>query len=742
MTATRRVRFSDTAQLSKADQKKLASTLNFDRLCDLRRLAGFCLVNEGSRALCLNEEPLVRKAFAELKPSLHWSQNAKADIMVGDGILQKLFTSNQGGWEAVRAYLREQIENLPMGGRLVLRENAMLVPEEMVLLELPDYRTKLGKNDPSQIALKRLIHFSQHARPWLAEDHRGFWMDEVPAMRPDTRLFSLPIKWASEFLLRKDMNDVQFEESMNTELVIGNERMMRTQVFNPLGLRVVLHAPHWDKEAYDTVRTFALYKESDRTLMPPPPTEMVIVAEKIAHIGGQSRGLWLGEQRAHREEPHQLSLITVQNDKTGDTQSLVTGLEPDIQIMPWRYLDDERIGVYLKKEIPTPLSNAKPRAASPIDGRRFSGYLPGPTHLPADEWDTYQHKGVKAIGSWLKETSGLSIAPLSDIFEGKMSYPAPDFIDQAMRTIFIQVKMPVDVPADYVCYDANDLLHAIHSGLMPFAAMEAQLWQLAELAKVHLTLMVDKKVELPLDRNAHERVKEGDFDILCKQLVDNSESVSSYTALRGNTSDWRVARSVFVEETSGGPRSAINKEFVLSDEEPLHKAALMCMSRNMDGEVMAGFSLEDCPVPARHGQGGKMARVPTVPLPNNLRSIPETREYLAKLLEVDVENVVPCGQAVFTHVDVTQQKIFPFMVTSSPWFKHMSLTYFTLDKIQYITKLDATDSFLWVWGLAMAQLCDGSEASLVNNWDSKASIREQNTRAPDMQLRVIAKNYG
>ncbi len=745
MTATRRVRFSDTAKLSETDQKKLIPELTLDKLSDIKRLAGFCLMNEGGRAYCLNDDPALCHTLADLKPSLKWVREPKADLMVGDGILQKVFTTNQGGWKAVRAYLREILENLPIGGRLVLRENALLMPEEMVLLELPDYRAKVGKNDPSQIALKRLQQFSKLARPWLDEDYQGFFLEEVPATRPDTRLYNLPIKWASEFILRKDMDDKEWEESLGREMVIGNERMLRTQVLNPLGLRVILHAPHWDKEAYDKPRTFALYKENDRTqALPPPPTELVIVAEKVADAHSENsdgKGLWLGEQRAYREEPRELTLLTVQNEKTGDAQSLVSGLQPDIQILPWRYLDDSRIGIYLRREVVAPLANAKPRAANSIDGRRFSGYLPNPIHMPADDWEAYERGGAKSIGLWLMKESGLMLAPLVDIYEGKMSYPAADFIDQAMRTVFAEVKTPTTDLENYACYDANDLLHAVHSGLMPLSSLEAQLWQLAKLSKVHLTIMNDKNVTLEIDPNSEERAEEGDFDALCKQLADDSEEVTPYSTLRGSTSDWRITRSVFVEETADGPRSAMDKEFVLSDEEPLHKAALLCLSHRMNGEVLAGFSMEDCPVPTRYGKPGKMVRVPTVPLPNNLRSLPEAREYLAKLLEVEVHEVVPCGQAVFTHIDVTQQKIFPFMILRSPWFKHKNLTYFTLGKIKWITDLDNTDSFLWVWGLALKQLNDGSEIALVNNWDKRAELRDR-SNVPDMQMRVIAKNYG
>lgn len=743
-TARSRERFSETAQLRADDQKKLTKTLAFDHLCNISRLAGFCLVPEGSRAHCLNDNPAIAATLAELKPSLTWTKDKTADLMVGDGILQAALVKNKGSWKAVRAYLRDILETLPIGGRLVLRENAMLVPEEMVLLELPDYRSKLGKKDPSQLAIKRLQQFSKIARPWLAEDYQGFFLEEVPEMRPDTRLFNLPMKWASEFLLRKDMSDKSWDENLGRELIIGNERMLRTQVLNPLGLRVILHAPHWDKEAYDKPRGFALYKENDRSqTLPPPPTEMVIVAEKIAEAtDNDTLGLWLGEQRADRDGPHELSLLTVQNDKTGEAQTLVTGLEPDIQILPWRYLSEDRIGIYLKKEIAAPLANAKPRAANTIDSRRFSGYLPSIIHMPADDWDRYQKGGAKAIGKWLNFETGLDLAPLSEVFEGKMSYPAPDFIDQAMCTIFAEVKAPTGEIVDYACFDANDLLHAIHSGLLPLSSLEPQLWQLAKMAKIHLNLIGDKKVSLPIDHAADERLEEGDFEAMCRQLAadEDEPEVSPYSNLRGNNGDWRIARSVFVEETSDGPRRAIDKEFVLSDEEPLHKAALFCLSHRMNGEVFAGFEMEDCPVPTRYGKPGKMLRVPTVPLPNNLRSIPEAREYLAKVLEVEVHEVVPCGQSMFTHLDVTQQKIFPFVILRSPWYKHWKLTYFTLGKIKWITDLDNTDSFLWVWGLALKQLNDNSEIAMVNNWDKRSELRERSV-VPDMQLRVIAKNY-
>ena len=81
------------------------------------------------------------------------------------------------------------------------------------------------------------------------------------------------------------------------------------------------------------------------------------------------------------------------------------------------------------------------------------------------------------------------------------------------------------------------------------------------------------------------------------------------------------------------------------------------------------------------------------------------------------------------------------MVTQGGSGKVPDLIFAPLAVIYDLTHLDNSDSFLWKWGLALAQMCDGSEFNLVNNWENRATAREA-SHVTDMHLRVIAKNYG
>lgn len=743
MVSTKRVRFSAEALAPQEEDSFSQERLSYDEICELKRLSGFCLAPQGGRAACLNDDKARLDLFKTLKSAYEWQSDRDArdlDLIVGDGTLQKIYTDARRNTRKVQDYLMGLADRLNDKGLIVLRENALLVPEQEVLLELPDHRRKIGKIDPAQAIVKRLYEFAERAQPWLKPNLRGFFLEELPNMRPDTRLFRLPLKWAAEFLLRKDLNDEAWEESMETDYIIGNERALRRQVFAPLGLRVLVQAPHWDSSKTDFGITggFQLYDE-DRRPMSPPPTEMVIVLQKAA----EEDGLWLAEQRTHAKEPEQLGLSAVRHETLGDTLTLVTGLSPAAHVFPWRSLPQGGIGVYLRPETTQPLSNMLARAVHSIDGRRFSGFMPQPLEMSMEEWEDKSQAGLDSISKWLKQQTGLRLAPRSEIVEGKLIYPAPDFIDQALTSVFIEVKEEDARLDNLVCFEASDILQAIHAGLVPVSTLEAQLWQLARQAGRTLMPLTDREIDVPFDPEAGDRLKVTPFEELCRRLAPEGKGKTpGFKDVKGHTGAWRVARSTFVEESREGPRSSCEQEFVLTEEEPLHKAVLICMSRSIDGEALAGFEITDCPVPTRYGKPGEMVRLPSIPLPTSIRSVPEARDYVAKQLEVRTQHVVPCGEAVYTHLGVTPQKIFPFMVTRVPRFYKLRLLYGCTSCTYFLTHLDNSDSFLWKWGLAYKMMGEDTEATLNVDWENRAKERDAHNRAPEASLRVIAKNYG
>lgn len=742
MVSTKRVRFSAEA-LAPQVSDSMSSRLSYDDVCDLKRLSGFCLVPQGGKAACLNDDDAVLDLFKTLKPAYKWVDNSEEnglDLVVGDGILQEIYTGARRNTRKMQDYLMKLASRLNDKGLIVLRENALLVPEQEVLLELPDHRRKVGKVDPAQAIVKRLFEFAEKAQPWLKPNLRGFFVEELPNIRPDSRLFRLPLKWAAEFILRKDLNEEAWEESMDTDYIIGNERALRRQIFAPLGLRVLVQAPHWDSRKTDFGITggFQLYDE-DRRPMSAPPTEMVIVLQKAS----EEDGLWLAEQRTHAKEPEQLGLSSVRHEENlGDTMTLVTGLQPAAQIFPWRALPQGGIGVYLRPEEAQPLSNMLARAVNSIDGRRFSGFMPKPVELPMSDWEEKEQGGAERIGAWLKNETGLRLAPRSEIVEGKVIYPAPDFIDQVLVSVFVEVKDDESELKNLVCFEASDLLQAIHAGLVPVSSLEAQLWQLAEQAGRTITPLTDREVDVQYDPEAGDRLKVTPFEELCRKLAPPDKGKTpGFKDVKGYSGTWRVARSTFVEESQEGPKSSREQEFVLNEEEPLHKAVLICLSRSLDGEALAGFELVDCPVPTRYGKPGQMVRLPSISLPTNIRSVPEAREYVAKELEVAPKNVVPCGEAVYTHLGVTPQKIFPFMITRVPKHKKWTMQWTKTACTYFLTHLDNSDSFLWKWGLAYKLMGENTEAVFNVDWENRAKEREAHTSAGS-HLRVVAKNYG
>src|SRR5690606_32029214 len=84
------------------------------------------------------------------------------------------------------------------------------------------------------------------ARPRQDPGCGGFFLEELPARFPRTRLFRLPYKWAYEFIMRKDDRG-HWETELPMEYTFYTERGFRKEL-RALGARLVYSAPYWDED--------------------------------------------------------------------------------------------------------------------------------------------------------------------------------------------------------------------------------------------------------------------------------------------------------------------------------------------------------------------------------------------------------------------------------------------------------------------------------------------------------------
>jgi SAM-dependent methyltransferase len=137
-----------------------------------------------------------------------------------DGILSSstrhhVYTFNGYSRAAVRRAIASHLACLRENGIFVLRDFVSPPRDAYILLELPDQSShSRSKNGVASLAYgdaiadlsdaDLLVRFANTARPLDKDSGPGFFLEELDPRVPETRLFRVPHKWATEFVLRKD----------------------------------------------------------------------------------------------------------------------------------------------------------------------------------------------------------------------------------------------------------------------------------------------------------------------------------------------------------------------------------------------------------------------------------------------------------------------------------------------------------------------------------------------------------
>lgn len=631
------------------------------------------------------DKKIIKKASAKYKlPNLEFRvgdisgtaglEENSLDAVVNAFTLHKIYTENQHSEEAVKHALEKQVSLLKQGGMLFIRDHVAPPPEEYVLLEMQD-ETGTGKKLEDMSETDLLLWYSEHARPWDNDECRGFFLEELPPRFPRTRLFRLPHKWAYEFITRKD-DRKNIEKELSTEYTFFTERDFR-QTLRKLGSRVLYTAPHWDSakvQAYYEGH-FNLY-DNDGVPLGTPPTSFIVVAKKM----GDHKSLRLRERRASRKGDNRLTISAMRNDSTGRITDIVSRDMDLTEIIPYRVTEDGELNIYIHEGLPRCIVNTVPRAGQGLDGKRWSGHMTEAIAVNTEIIDDVEQGEKKETDKFCRDYLGLKPAMGCALEEGRTYFPAPDYIDEHVQTRYMRVQQqdgPIKPHIDTGAEDsqgftttahireisAQSILNAITVGFIPNVRLELQILSLYEM----LDMKAETWSECPLV--LQDSTPENILD-LCSLIRMIAESDNRFKEVKGTTGQIRTVQSVFVDEGSVdgtvSGMSAKNMEFVISHEDTVNTAVVLPLTRHAEtNNIMVGVTTEYLPVPQRYKGNGLTVRAPSFPLPKEITTLEQARQFVADKFETTPENVRKLGESYFCHIGITPQRIFPFAVSSS-----------------------------------------------------------------------------
>ncbi|MFP4313556.1 MAG: class I SAM-dependent methyltransferase [Alphaproteobacteria bacterium] len=592
------------------------------------------------------------------------------DAIINSYILHAVYSGSRYNEKIVSDTLARQFKMLKSGGTMFIRDFARPPPEEYVLLELPDITSDSDELDKmSETDL--LIWYSEHARPRQDAGCGGFWLEELPPRFPKTRLFRLPSKWAYEFLMRKDDRE-KWDKELPMEYTFFTMREFRKEL-RALGSRVEYSAPFWDEDYIEDhfEGRFRMYNNEGQA-MGYPPTCYLAVARKMK----DRQSLLIGERRPSKAEDSAIRITAMRNEVTGNITDVISRDFLPAEVIPYHVNEEGRLKIYLHDGIPRGVVNTVPRYGDNIDGKRWSGHMIEALTVDATVVNEIKPDDIKDTVKFARDYIGLKPRDSSLLFHGPDYYPAPDHIDERIKTYFLDVersKKPVK-PKNIINknekftakgevreFDAQQVLNAITVGMLPNARLELQILSLFE----HLNLKPETWTSKDLNIQTQKINKRAEIKDLLHKIHEKDER---FKAVKGTAGQLRTVHSIFVEEghaqgsTTG--LSSDDMDFVVSDEKTINTAVVIPLTKGIKDDLHAGLQVDYFPVPQRHESNGLTMHAPSFNIPAEITNLKQLKRFIADKFSMKPENVIKLGESYFTHVGLTQHRVYPFAIVA------------------------------------------------------------------------------
>jgi SAM-dependent methyltransferase len=663
----------------------------------------------------------------------------KYDLIVNSFLLHEIYSASLYNDSLIQMALERQYKALRNNGSIIIRDHLNPTPGEYVLIEFTD-KTPSGDTLGTMSEADLLIWFADHARSKSATEDNlgasGFFLEELPPNYPKTRLFRVPSKWAYEFILRKD-NREKLREELSKEYAFYTEQDFRKH-FRAMGARVAYSAPHWDEGFIKTRYSGAirLYKE-DGTKLGPPPTNSIIIAQKVAENTSQV----VMERRTSRARTGSVYLRSVRDDKTGGITDIVCRDMEIAEVLPFRLTPDNQLKIYLHEDVPRGLVNAVPRSGQNLDGRRWSGHMTEAIGVSGEEILKLKNADSFELQKFSIQHIGIRPSIDAKLMDGGGFYPDPNQIDERILTYYFRVEnyhepFPVRESLKDIEgfssrgrvreFDAQQVLNAIAVGFLPTSRLETQILGLYQL----LGLKADVWSDMPLQLS---EIPIEDVTKINDILKQYSLGDDRFKPVRANAGNVRLVQSVFVDEgrDQGGGMAGLaarDLEFAVPENATVNTAVVLPLVKNLNGEVMAGVVTQYLPVPQRYTGTGCLMTLPSFPLPKDVMDIEAAKYYIAEQFKVKPEFVARMGESYFTHIGVTPHRIYPFVVTDSRWagsgFTHGVTQITPLANLGRLLYWDNCDSFIKVAAMACQHLMD-SDLANKRDFDFKVAPKAQ-----------------
>ena len=635
------------------------------------------------------------------------------DAMIVADILYRLFYCSQYSVSSVTDFIAQCLKRLVSGGQLLIKDYSVTRPDDRVILELPYW-------DTNRTDVERLLRYQQGG---AAVD-----IEEITTDTTYTRSFAMRYKHAYDFLLGKDKAELRGQDYW--ALVAFSTREYLDLIEAHEG-RLLYMSPHRD-EPYireNFHERFRLYSDQ-KTDLGFPDTGYFFLIQKSA----QNESLYIYEKEKLAKKPQDFSVSMMVDDRSGALYEIVKKHVVYADILPYRLTQDGRLNIFLTESTPHGIANTIASKVHNIDSRHWSGHMIDSIKLEAEDVHIYQEQGEHEVRQFMYDRHQIMTACGSAFETGPALYPAPDYIEELRECYYVRVCKNFKCPAclDIIKnsharsrsqprlkeLDAQKVLNAIRVGLVPSTLLETQITYLMESLSVPVERGGEKNI--PLER-AEPKRRLGKRELMSFL----SHHSTRFSEIRGRTNKINIVRSQFVDEGKVGDRivhlASDEEEFITFNNQTTNTALVVPLTKDLGGEILAGFEARFLPVPERLGGASATIAAPSFPLPDSITNYDLAKAYIAKQFKVSPDRVGKLGESYFAQIDMTPHRIYPFVVATAVYDREGwggkggedgFTAYSPLEEIWKLIYWDNTKSFMTVCARLMTRWGQDSDLSM------------------------------
>lgn len=611
----------------------------------------------------LQNRPAADNLRVDIIPETDAGQQTRPQAIIASAWAHQVLSQNYFQPGKLLQAVKQLLDLLPEDGQLLIQDFA-----------LPDDHDKFVILDlEHDEAIEALLEFSHVARPNAPRALRGFFVEAQPSPRKGVARFRLPMKWAVEFTHR-------WRHGIAIDAPFELTTFSLTQwqsLIEQCGARATYRAPHHlgRAEAREIGRHIRFMDEHEHPL-PLPATHFTLLVEKRP----ADSTLSFYEHRLSGDKARDILISGIKDADTGDKLDIVEIRQHEDDLLPW-YLDHEnRLHILIRSNVARPVINTVPRGTPNLDGRQWAGYLTDAIAVPHLAGPLNQ----ALIVQYLRDTFAGFDIPVGEASVGIEYYPAPDYLVQRVRGIFLPIQsrdiaLPVLYNGNERMIDvlADDVLQAIGAGLIPDGKLEILIGQL--MSELGLTprdtgkFLKQPEVKRVLKFNRDRR--EAKMPITLR----NGEHLANYL-IDSPTGKLRAVRSVFVEDQWGDAGRHIarvtEQDFIVPAQQSANTAICIPMMRDPMGRFLISGEPRKLPIPNRMGTEEPLMHLPGLSLPSTVKTVEQARYFLARQLECDPDDLFPLGPSFFAQPQLSPERIYPFLLNATPmnnrwmrWFR-------------------------------------------------------------------------